>query len=107
MARRPAGDLGLRPAHDLEPSPIVPQGVARSHRTHPLVAQGGRYRWQLPDGVSLHVDVEDAEQALAAAREALAAGDTTPAYQGASYAATRLPGPVPGGPSRGLGGRAA
>ena len=27
----------------------------------PIVAQGGRYRWQLPDGVSLHVDVDDAD----------------------------------------------
>jgi DNA-binding SARP family transcriptional activator len=59
----------------------------------PIVAQGGRYIWQLPDGVSLHVDVEDAEQALAAAREALASGDAARGYQDASRAASRLRGP--------------
>jgi DNA-binding SARP family transcriptional activator len=59
----------------------------------PIVAQGGRYTWHLPDGVSLHVDVEDAEQALAAAREALASGDEARAYQDASHAASRLRGP--------------
>jgi DNA-binding SARP family transcriptional activator len=59
----------------------------------PIVAQGGRYIWQLPDGVSLHVDVEDAEQALTAAREALASGDAARAYQDASHAASRLRGP--------------
>jgi DNA-binding SARP family transcriptional activator len=59
----------------------------------PIVAQGGRYRWHLPDGVSLHVDVEDAERALAAAREALASGDQARAYQDASHAASRLRGP--------------
>ena len=59
----------------------------------PIVAQGGRYTWHLPDRVSLHVDVEDAEQALAAAREALASGDEASAYQDASHAASRLRGP--------------
>jgi DNA-binding SARP family transcriptional activator len=59
----------------------------------PIVAQGGRYRWQLPDGVSLHVDVEDAEAALAAGRTALAAGDPASAYRQASHAAHRLRGP--------------
>jgi DNA-binding SARP family transcriptional activator len=59
----------------------------------PIVSQGGRYIWQLPDGVSLHVDVEDAEQALAGAREALASGDAARAYQDASHAASRLRGP--------------
>jgi DNA-binding SARP family transcriptional activator len=63
----------------------------------PIVAQGGRYTWRLPDGVSLHVDVEDAEQALAAAREELASGDDASAYRDASQAATRLRGPfLPG-----------
>jgi DNA-binding SARP family transcriptional activator len=59
----------------------------------PIVAHGGRYTWQLPDGVSLHVDVDDAEQALAAAREALASGDAARAYQDASHASSRLRGP--------------
>jgi DNA-binding SARP family transcriptional activator len=59
----------------------------------PIVAQGGRYCWQLPDGVSLHLDVEDAERSLAAAREALASGDHASAYRDASHAATRLRGP--------------
>jgi DNA-binding SARP family transcriptional activator len=59
----------------------------------PIVARGGRYTWQLPDGVLLHVDVEDAEHALAAAREALASGDAARAYQEASHAASRLRGP--------------
>jgi DNA-binding SARP family transcriptional activator len=59
----------------------------------PIVAQAGRYRWQLPEGVSLHVDVEDAERALAAAREALTSGDEESAYRDASHAATRLRGP--------------
>jgi DNA-binding SARP family transcriptional activator len=59
----------------------------------PIVAQGGRYRWQLPDGVSLHVDVEGADQAVAGAREALASGDHASAYRDASHAATRLRGP--------------
>jgi DNA-binding SARP family transcriptional activator len=59
----------------------------------PIVAQGGRYTWQLPDAVSLHVDVEEAEQALAAAREALASGDAARAYRDASHAAGRLRGP--------------
>ncbi len=59
----------------------------------PILAQGGRYRWRLPDGVSLRVDVEDAEQALATAREALASGDHASAYREASQAATRLRGP--------------
>jgi DNA-binding SARP family transcriptional activator len=59
----------------------------------PIVAQGGRYTWNLPDGVSLHLDVEDAEQALAAAREALASGDAARAHQDASHAARRLRGP--------------
>ena len=59
----------------------------------PIVAQGGRYLWHLPDGVSLHIDVQDAEQALAAARAALASGDETRAYRDASHAASRLRGP--------------
>ena len=59
----------------------------------PIVAQGGRYTWQLPDGVLIHIDVEDAEQALLAAREALASGDAARAYQDASHAASRLRGP--------------
>jgi DNA-binding SARP family transcriptional activator len=59
----------------------------------PIVAQGGRYRWQLPDGVALQVDVEDAEQVLAAARQTLASGDTASAYRDASHAASRLRGP--------------
>ena len=59
----------------------------------PIVAQGGRYRWQLPDGVSLHVDVDDAAQVLATARQALAAGDPASAYRDASRAANRLRGP--------------
>jgi len=59
----------------------------------PIVARGGRYRWQLPDGVSLRVDVEDAEQVLAAARGAFAAGDGETAYRHASDAADRLRGP--------------
>jgi DNA-binding SARP family transcriptional activator len=59
----------------------------------PIVAQGGRYTWHLPDGVSLHVDVEDAEQALGAAREELASADDASAYRDASHAASRLRGP--------------
>jgi DNA-binding SARP family transcriptional activator len=59
----------------------------------PIVAQGGRYRWQLPDGVSLHVDVEDGDRLLAAARKALASGDHASAYGDASRAASRLRGP--------------
>ncbi|MGH9217253.1 MAG: AfsR/SARP family transcriptional regulator, partial [Acidimicrobiales bacterium] len=60
---------------------------------NPIVAQGGRYRWQLPDGVSLDVDVEDAEQALADGRQALAAGDHAAAYRHASRASDRIRGP--------------
>jgi DNA-binding SARP family transcriptional activator len=59
----------------------------------PIVAQGGRYVWQLPAGATLHVDVEDAERALATAREALASGDAARAYQDASHAAGGLRGP--------------
>jgi DNA-binding SARP family transcriptional activator len=59
----------------------------------PIVAQGGRYRWQLPDGVSLDVDLEDAEQALADGRRALASGDHAAAYRHASRASDRLRGP--------------
>ncbi|HKA84321.1 MAG TPA: AAA family ATPase [Acidimicrobiales bacterium] len=58
----------------------------------PLVAQDGRYRWQLPDGVSLHVDVEDGDRLLAAAREALASGDHAAARRDATRAADRLRG---------------
>ena len=58
----------------------------------PIVALGGRYRWQLPDGVSLHVDVEDGDRLLAAARESLAAGDHAAAYRDATRAADRLRG---------------
>ncbi|HET6663927.1 MAG TPA: AAA family ATPase, partial [Acidimicrobiales bacterium] len=59
----------------------------------PIVARGGRYGWQLPGGVSLHVDVEDAERDLAAGRQALAAGDPASAQRHASRASDRLRGP--------------
>jgi DNA-binding SARP family transcriptional activator len=59
----------------------------------PIVAQGGRYRWQLPDDVSLQVDAEDGDRLLAAARGALASGDHAAAYRDATRAADRLRGP--------------
>jgi DNA-binding SARP family transcriptional activator len=59
----------------------------------PIVSRGGRYRWQLPDGVSVRVDVEDAEQALAAGRRLLAAGEPASAYRHAAQACDRLRGP--------------
>jgi DNA-binding SARP family transcriptional activator len=66
---------------------------AASSSADPIVAQGGRYRFQLPEGVVLGLDVEDAEACLAAARQALAAGDATSAYRHALGGTDRLRGP--------------
>jgi DNA-binding SARP family transcriptional activator len=70
----------------------LPAGAA-----DPIVAQGGRYRLQLPEGMAIDVDVEDAERSLAAARGALASGDPASAHGHASHAADCLRGPfLPG-----------
>jgi DNA-binding SARP family transcriptional activator len=59
----------------------------------PIQARGGRYRLQLPEGLALAVDVEDAERSLAAARRALSSGNPSSAYRLAVEAADRLRGP--------------
>ncbi|HZA79828.1 MAG TPA: AAA family ATPase [Acidimicrobiales bacterium] len=59
----------------------------------PIVAQSGRYRLELPDGVVLGLDIEHAEAGVAAARRALVAGDAASAYRHAAGGADRLRGP--------------
>ncbi|WP_282794960.1 AAA family ATPase [Streptomyces sp. CC224B] len=63
-------------------------GPLREEPTNPLVKLGGRYVLTLGDGV--RIDVQDAPRAVAAAQEALDAGDVVAAARLATRAADRL-----------------